>query len=412
MRYLYYWIINTSKIKKIRNKSVFLSEMAVSSAHGGGLTLQRVIGNDLLRFSKLVSIGEFGRYAGPAKTYISKSIQIDLFLDKILRRTKLLRSLKEWLRAQSVVNKIEVNLAWKKLKPVIGKRARMLVCPQSPLSVIMTARAVAELKAEYVTWIMDDHPLCASGEKMIYKKQYEHLWSTHLKTAKKIYVISKEMSEFYQNKFDVNSQVLHGAVSLKKIKDYKYTTPSKKNEVLQFGYAGSCSNWQKDGLELIVKELKKRGGILNLAAEKQPEWLKKKNVSYHGLLNQKEVTEMYMNCDAVVLPISFSKKLTAMSRLNIATKLSELCASFRPIFAVGPQDSAMIKMLTNYNAAVCLTEKTKKSVSSCFKMLKDPKKVNKTVCNALCLFKNELNLEEMNKRWAKASNYIFCEKAI
>jgi hypothetical protein len=400
--------IRNEKFNINHHKSLkaYFSEMAVSDNHGGGLTLQQVLGADLLLLDSLISVGSFARTNGPAKDLAWISQQIDLPLDALPERTKVLRRLKPWLRSRTCIHRWEVNSAWNSLKRIIRVRPRLLVCPQWSLSVELIARAVKESGAEYITWVMDDHPLRTSGAEMSYETEYENQWREHLGKAYKVFVISEPMGDFYRSRFGVDFEVLHGAVPLAECEQNHSVERKVRESGLRCAYAGSLSGWTRDGLELVADALQRAGGELHVAAQSQPNWLKRSVVKFHGFMDQKSAKSMMSKCDAIVLPVSFKPEHTAMSRLNIATKLSELCASGRPILAIGPADAAMIHGLQKRKAAVCITEPSAHAVSEGVIKLCDYRTAGEVVANAKEWFKEQLNLESMRAKWSKVSPWL------
>lgn len=384
--------------------------MSVSDNHGGGLTLQQVLSDDLKKLNSHISVGWFGRAHVPNQKLGQLSSQIDLPLDAFFKQSKIGKYLKARIRRWKPVLKWEQEVLWKKLKKLFRHRKpRLLVCPQSALTVELTSRAVQELGAEYITWVMDDHPLNESGKAMSYTKEYEKKWAEHLQTAQKVFVISNEMKTFYLNRFFVDSEVLHGAVPLSARKKNCRKTVKRSEKTFILGYAGSLSGWQQDGIEMLINVLKETGGKLSIAGPIKPAWLKTDNVNFLGKQDSKTVLSILKQCDAVVLPISFKPEFTAMSCLNIATKLSEMCACGRPILAIGPSNAAMIKILLRHNAAVCVTKPSKKNLKKAIKKILNKNIAKKVTQNAKNIFRKELNLETMKKKWSKASRWLFKE---
>jgi glycosyltransferase involved in cell wall biosynthesis len=270
---------------------------------------------------------------------------------------------------------------------------------------------LSELGAEYITWVMDDHPLKAGGASMRYASDYAKLWSNHLYGARKIYVISDAMRVFYRDYFGVEAEVLHGAVSLR-ADPVAAPAPRGLSEILRLGYAGSLSGWQKDPLELLAEIARGAGAELHVAGHGAPAWLHRAAVTLRGELPPDEAQRMLSQCDAVILPVSFTPEHTAMSRLNIATKLSELCACGRPILAIGPADAAMVRVLAAHEAAVCVTTPSKEALSHGLQMVRDWALSRRVVANARRLFEHELNLEEMQRRWRPGGDWLLASSAL
>ncbi len=381
--------------------------MAVSNFHGGGLTLQRVAADSLFRFDALISVGGFGRLFAAAEKANFLSQQIDLPLDRLPSRLRLLRRLKPWLRRRASILNMEAQIAWGHLTRIIGHRTpRLLVCPQGYISVRLTSRAVEELGAQYITWVMDDHPLKFGGASMRYRADYEAQWRDHLQKAHKIYVISDAMREFYRDMFGVDSDVLHGALPLR-ADTSAAASPRRANQGVRLGYAGSLSGWQQDPLELLADVARGVGAELHVAGHELPRWLLKPAAVYRGQLAPEQAREMLAECDAVILPVSFSPEYTAMSRLNVATKLSELCACGRPILAIGPADAAMTRILLEHGAAVCVTSLSRKDLAMGVTSVLDKNVSRRVTANARRLFEKELNLENMQRRWQEAADWLF-----
>lgn len=383
--------------------------MAVSDRHGGGLTLQRILGGDLLRFRGLVSVGSFGRSLRAAPKLLGISRQIDFPLDAFPVRTDLLRRLKSFFRGLPLIQNWELKMAWRRFAGTIKEKTpRLLVCPQGMPSVWLAAKAVQVLGTEYITWVMDDHPLKATGKALSYSPEFRRLWAEHLRGARKVFVISAEMGDFYRENFGVESDVLHGALPLESV---RRTIPqgTVRHGTLRLGYAGSLSGWQQGPLELLAAVSAQAGAELHVASHWTPEWLANASVVHRGEMPSEEAFAFLSDCDAVVLPISFLPQHTAMSRFNIATKLSELCACGRPILAIGPSDSAMVRILSKHDAAVCVTELVSRDVFEGLKKLKMQEMTDRFVGNAQRLFEKELNLGVMQRRWRDSGDWLFAD---
>jgi len=129
-------------------------------------------------------------------------------------------------------------------------------------------------------------------------------------------------------------------------------------------------------------------------------------------MSQDSVKSLFTQCNAVVLPVSFAPEFTAMSRLNIATKLSELCASGRPILAIGPADAAMISGLQERNAAVCITELSVQAAIMGIRTLFDICVCKEVVANAQRYFKEYLNIELMRGRWSRVRPWLLDKTSV
>lgn len=335
-------------------------------------------------------------------------MQIDFPLDRIPNRTPF-RQFRQWLRDKNRVTTWEQSVVLKRLQRAIGARdTRMLVCPQDALSVRLIDRAAQSGCLAYVTWVMDDHELQEGGGRLEYTPEFGPLWEKHLRGARHVFVISNAMQAFYKERFGVASTVLHGAAP-KRIPVAATASPGSlvSEKRLKLGYAGSAFGWQEDQLRLLAASLQDANAELRYAGNKPPTWLQCDSVKYHGRLAPTDALEMLRVCDATVLPMSFRSEYAALSRLNIATKLSELCALGRPILAIGPANAAMVTELASRNAAICVTEPTRAALLEGIMQLRNEEQAGSTAAQARRWFDEEVNLEEMQRRWRPIAQWIF-----
>lgn len=381
--------------------SCFLSNFTISTAHGGGTTVAKILGNECAQFNWCFSYGGWGRYGTPIQAVLDKTLQIDFPLDYLPRRTPV-RQFRVWLRSFPAIRDWEERTVVQRfLKEIGAKSMRMLVCPQDQLTVRLVASAA---QVDYITWVMDDHELTESSGVLGYEKCFESLWQRHLQSARRVFVISDAMKSFYADRFGVESVVLHGAVP-------KSTGPASNihggSGPLRVGYAGSVFGWQEDALNLLAEAMDGFRAELHYAGSGKPVWLQNENVRYHGRLTSDETLNMLRSCDATLLPMSFLPKFTALSRLNIATKLSELCAIGVPILAIGPADAAMIRQLSSRKAAICVISPTHEAIIEGLARAADSAYASECAANARAWFEQEINLEEMQARWQPWGEWLF-----
>jgi hypothetical protein len=385
-------------------QTCFLSNFAISMGHGGGTTVARILGDDCARFDLCISYGGWGRHGRALESVRRKTSQIDFPLDRIPHRTPL-RQFRQWLRVLPSVSEWEHRSVLKQFRKKLGTRTmRMLVCPQDQLSVRLVDWASRWDSAEYITWVMDDHELKDHGGFLSYDESFEPLWERHLQRAHSVFVISEAMKSFYAERFGVESVVLHGAVPRSTM---AATVACRASGPLRLGYAGSVFGWQEDPLRLLAESAASGLADLHYAGSARPTWLQGTNVHYHGTLTGDETLTMLRACDATVLPMSFLPEYASLSRLNVATKLSELCAIGVPILAVGPADAAMIVELSSRKAAICVTSATLQAVQDGLAQLANATSALERSTNARLWFEREINLEEMQKRWSPAGAWLF-----
>ena len=381
----------------------YLSEMSVSNHHGGGLTLQRILGEDLKSIDTFFHTGRFATDLPPVPEFADRSIDLisiwetDL-VRKLMGRTRANSVSKSSFaikrHAKTVANKI--NQKFEKDKLIKG-----LICPQGAVSNFALEKLKEYRPVKYISWVMDDHLVDFIDGKWQYPAGVEVVFAKHLREAEHVFVISPVMQEFYKNRFGVDSTVLFGSADL---------LPSKTIESnlvpVKIGYFGAVAAWQMDVLESVVKALTHTNAELHIYSgiEKFPENLKLKGVYFKGRLEPGEVGIVMQQYDAVLLPVSIADKMRNMSEFNIATKMSEYLASGVPIICIGPEYAAMIKYLKANNAAIISTSNTNTSINAAIDLLGDEHIVSEILTNARNLTINETGTLPMRNTWLSGVN--------
>jgi hypothetical protein len=335
---------------------LYLSEMSVSDRHGGGLTLQRVLGEDLDRIKFFVHVHRFATDY-PATDRL-KSRCLDLFTpfgsDAVRRKigcrpAKWLserRMLRVW-QGKRVAKAIAARFAGEK-RPL-----RALVCPQSTTS-LYAMEALSQLRpVDYISWVMDDHLIRWRSGAWRYPRGIEALFAHHLKGAKRVFVISPVMAEFYQQRFAIATEVLPPPAEYEN--EPVWETPSGTHHC-RLGYFGNLGPWAIDALNRVVSLLERCGATLDIygPSGQKAGIFNHQGVRLCGSVPKADLRSRMRSYDAVVLPISFRPELRHMSEFNIATRMSECLASGTVTLVIGPENAAMTKFLAPFGAA-CLT---------------------------------------------------------
>ena len=378
----------------------YLSEMSVSDHHGGGLTLQRIIGDDLAEITYFVHITRFGTDLPVTEKYKGKSINLWSFWETDLAK-KLLGNTMAWKIARKL---LMIKLHAKKSAIILNQKfpgkkdLKVLVSPQSANS-IFALEALKKIRSvHYVTWVMDDHLVKYVNGQWTYDKGIEPIYGKHLKEANQIFVISPAMQTFYKERFGVESTVLFGSAD---IVPGDIKPGLRTNEHLKIGYFGAIAAWQIDALQVATNALNDSNAELHIysGADGLPAELNKGGVYFKGRISPSRVLTTMQDYDAILLPISFLEKLRNMSEFNIATKMSEYLASGVPILVVGPSYAAMVKYLRVHNAAILVDSDNPAAMKAAFEVLKNNIIVEEILRNARALAVNETGTVPMRKKW-------------
>jgi hypothetical protein len=384
------------------NLDFYISEMSVSNLHGGGLTIQRVLGEDLSQFKFFVHVSRFATDYPVIDRYRQNSLDLPVWAELDSSR-RLIGS-----RPAKFIENCWTAQRWhgrRSAAAIAARHSRInrplkgLVCPQGVASLHTIDYLTRRHAAEYVTWIMDDHLIrWESGDWHYPNSEVESLYARHLRNAKGVFVISPAMGEFYQNHFGVKSVVLFGPADI--ASPQGHPNPVGKRS-LRLGYFGSVGLWQQDALEMLAGKLTDLDATLDIYTflKTVPGNLSQKGVSLAGGLPAAKVVETMRTYDAVILPISFRSEMRHMTDFNIATKMSECLASGTATLVVGPKDAAMTRYLQTAGAACIITEGSPSEWQRVGEQLRDSLCRAQILNAAQKLLEQNLSTQVMRNRW-------------
>lgn len=383
----------------------YLSEMSVSDHHGGGLTLQRIIGADLLKIPHFAHVSRFANELPATEKFRSRSINLESPWNTNTVRKVIGSTIASGISKKLFMVKQHAQIAAAKLNKQLGRNRKVsaLVCPQSPASLYTLEALKRYREVSYITWVMDDHIVKFIDGEWCYPGDTGLVFEKHLKEAEHVFVISPAMQDFYRSRFGVESTVLFGSSD----PDGQVARSAvKQSSALKIGYFGAVSAWQTDALQLFAEAVKDSGTQLHIYSgiHELPAALSLNGIYLMGRLDPDMVLPTMRNYDAVILPISFLEKMRSMSEFNIATKMSEYLASGVPIIAVGPPYAAMIKYLREHDAAIIVEEDKQADINFALETLRNEARVAELLANAQKLVETETGTIPMRKRWAEVVN--------
>ena len=383
----------------------YLSEMSVSDLHGGGLTLQRVLGNHLNDIACFIHVNRFATDLPASKHFAGKSMDLPSSWDSDKVRKVLGRTLSAKISKTPVMIRQHARYAATVINEKVKGNSELyvLVCPQGANAIYTLHELKKHRPVKYITWVMDDHLIEFVNGEWRYPQYIEPVFKKHLREAEHVFVISPAMQEFYKSRFGVESTVLFGSSDMV-VGAEEYVI--NLNNPLKIGYFGAVANWQRDALIAVADALKGTETQLHIysGVNELPHNLQEDEVHFKGRLAADEVQTIMHNYDALLLPISFKDELRNMSQFNIATKMSEYLACGVPIIVVGPAYSAMVKYLTEHKAAIIVSSTPKGDITRAINLLRDQKQISHILKNAQNLVENEVGTQPMYKKWLSVIN--------
>jgi glycosyltransferase involved in cell wall biosynthesis len=382
----------------------YLSEMSVSDQHGGGLTMQRILGNELLQIPLFVHLGRFAAVHPIIAELKDRELELSTPWDSDLARRIIGRTRARAMRKKTWVVKSAAKNAARVLdgKFEQGRQLKVLVCPQGANSLYTLEALKQRRPVKYISWVMDDHLVQYVNGQWQYPGDTEAVFGRHLRGAQHVFVISTAMQQFYLERFGVNSTVLFGPAD--PLGDAKYITHT--SGLIKIGYFGAVAPWQMDALAAVANALNGTSTQLDIYSgiEQLPQILQQPGVQLMARISPDLVLPTMQHYDAILLPMSFSEQKRHMSQFNIATKMSEYLASGVPILAVGPAYAAMIKYLKAHEAAIIVESADEAAIRQAFAQLHHQQLITTTLANAQKLVTNATGTAAMRGQWQAVVN--------
>ena len=380
---------------------LYLSEMSVSDRHGGGLTLQRVLEEDLEGIGLFVHVSRFATDLPVSSRFAPRCIDVPMATESDRLRKLVGYTQASWLsRGPQILSRHGHRVADRvnQALPRTAEGLRALICPQGAASLYAVEALAATRPIDYVTWVMDDHLIRWDGTGWRYPRDAESLFARHLQRARAAFVISPAMGELYRQRFGVDSQVLFGSANPSGAPQWEVT---RDDDSVRLGYFGTVGRWQLDALSLLAGSLESANAELDIytADGFLPQSLDRPRVKLRGRIPPAEIPRTMRSYDAVVLPASFEPELRNMTALNIATKMSECLVSGTVTLFIGPDYAAMARYLEARDAALLVTEAAGRAVADAIVTLRDPGRRRTLLQSARDLVESHLNTAAMHQVW-------------
>lgn len=394
--------------------NLYLSEMTVSQKHGGGLTLIRVLKDDLFRFDRLVfpvqfPVAGFENIAGLRERevnlwqtpgeHVGLPVPPRFSLDYFRNRVK---------RLLKIPNPAYIN--WDYYRTVfvnyLGRNfdlssARILVVPQNAHSIVLANALHRRYKMKYATWMMDDHLLRFEPSTSKYEYGYppgiEDEMKYHLQNASHIFTISENLGEFYRARFNTKYSVLFGPADAQPL----VIAPRAATGTLKFCHFGRIWKWSMDAVQRFASRLEYLDATLDIYSHFNTDdvLLKNPRVRILPSVEADKVMDAMKQYDAVTVFAGFDHDVRHLTEMNISTKLSECLASGVPAILVAPEYSAMISWAKKRSCGILVTEPENESQLSEIAKLRDPSFVQDQVQNALHVSRTNTSVDAMHAVW-------------
>ncbi len=392
-------------------KIAFISEISAQPILGGGITLQKILGEDFHKISCFIKTIHFPSEAEvkyeDAASYCYPYWKIESKLRTLLG-CRLAFYLSQCDTMQSIHRKyVARDIEKRFLFNMSG--LRILASPNSRHATAILNSLWKKYQFEYVTWIMDDHMVKWRDGKWKYLGGDEQILHEHLRNAKMVYVISEAMAEFYKDKFSVEAQILHAPCESFPSDGLQYQFKTKGP--LRLVYFGSLGRWQNDALEGFLPHILDKTCEINLFTRNSaqiPETFRNlPGVFIRNPIAAHEISSAARNFDAMVLPISFKEELKNMSFFNIATKFPDCIGAPIPTIIIGPSDSIMMKTAKKYGAFATIEKLDSSAIRDALQKISNPNVRAAMLAGRRLAFKEMCGVDVMATRWKPAADFLF-----
>jgi glycosyltransferase involved in cell wall biosynthesis len=323
----------------------------------------------------------------------------------------------EWL---SIPNKSQLD----NFNPEI-----ILVCPITPVCLIMGYKLMMEFKRPVLIYFMDNWMAYNRHPKWLYfflqnlTHQYiQDLTYQILKQSVAWLMISEQLKDELSSRYKITPQsslIVHNPVvlsnkSLSKI-DNKYIND---NDIFRIAYAGSIQVMHYDALASVaeaVYELRNEGVRVELVVYTASVFwdiyktqLQTWEVIYGSLIPYNELNE-YLKCaNLLLVATSFLPEYDYIIRSSILTKLTDYMATGIPIMSCGPSYSACNHFVNKWECGlVCETNNVPEIKSFIVKQMNDYSLNQEIAINAFKVLENQFEQSKVSN-----SLYSFIEKNV
>jgi glycosyltransferase involved in cell wall biosynthesis len=383
----------------------FISEMAVSDNHGGGITLQRVLGTDLDSIPLYLYLAT-SAIDQPAVNRLSRrGINFIPFFERRSVRDCVGHRVGQWLSERHNLRWFHAACAARLIDFRFRNTKRNLtglVCPQGSASLYAIEALFSLRKTSYISWIMDDHLLRWSGTEWFYPKGIEALMGRHLRSAACVFVISEKMRTFYKSRFGVDSHVLMPPAEMSDFPEDSQINFGE-NRVCRIGYFGNLAPWATDAINRLVPHLERLDVQLDIyGPAQQPSGLfsEFKRVRLGGSLDSNILATIMRGYDAVLLPVSFRSSERNMTEMNVATRMAGCLASGTVTLAIGPRYSAMIDYIDRNGAGIVVDDPNFSNFKTAIHLIRNGPTRMRLLEAARAAFQRDLSVSAAQAIWA------------
>lgn len=211
-----------------------------------------------------------------------------------------------------------------------------------------------------VSHFMDDYVVYP--KRTLYKRFLIHLYRKTIKRSSVCYSIGKEMAVEYGNFFGKPFSPIMNIVP------WKDRNPKEEDIILKISYFGSLYYNRIDAILKFAEFLRnkvdpflKKQYVIRVFSsseltEQEQKRMKELGIQNKGFLKGEEFTREMENTDIYLHVESGDEVYRRLTKLCVSTKIPEYLISYRPSFAFGPTDLASIKVFSEIDERMVISD--------------------------------------------------------
>lgn len=221
-----------------------------------------------------------------------------------------------------------------------------------------------KLRLPIVVYICDDYYFIKSGGSVFKALQIRTVrkkTNALMKKSSCAVTVGDEIRKTYQKKFDIPFEtVMTGSsFSPSEAKSYISSKFTDKNSMVYLGNLGRNRYLSIIAVGNALAEINKKKGteykLVVYSFERDEKILKRlkssKGIEFRGAVAGEEYLNALCSAEVLLHTEAFDKTSVELVKLSVSTKIADMLASGRKIFAFGPKNVASIKYLKENNAA-------------------------------------------------------------
>ena len=292
----------------------------------------------------------------------------------------------------------------------------ILICPITPLCLIMGYKLMMEFNRPVLIYFMDDWVAYNPPTNWLYillqnitSEYIQILTRKILKQSVAWLMISEQLKDELSSRYKITpkaSLIIHNPVDLSN----KSLSKSEKqsNNIFRIAYAGSIQLMHYDALASVaeaVYQLRLEGVLIELVIYTSKSFwncystqLKNWEVTYGSLIPYNELNEHLKQANLLLVATSFLSDYAHMVRYSVLTKLTDYMATGIPIMSCGPTYSASNHFVNKWECGLaCETNNVKDVKSFIVKQMNNRSLNQKVADNAFEVLNNQFEKSKISK---------------